>query len=98
MNLFFFKLGMILDATELYIWILVWLTLTYIQGHRGAKKQNLTHKFISESSYSVWMEFVTMLRLVGMMRLMIILSHVINIQRRERYVDDFHSRSQFFSY
>ena len=28
-----------IDTIELYIWILVWLTLTLIQGHRSARKQ-----------------------------------------------------------
>ena len=36
-----FKLGLMTDTVELYILILVLLTLTLIQGHRSARKQKL---------------------------------------------------------
>ena len=34
-----FKVGMVIDADEVFILILVWGTVAFIQGHRGANKQ-----------------------------------------------------------
>ena len=52
-----FKLNMNIDTTKLYILIHVWITWTYVQGHRYMRKQNgggrgvglqsLSHKFPS---------------------------------------------------
>ena len=35
----FFKLGMVTGTIELYILVLVWMTLTLIQGRRDARNQ-----------------------------------------------------------
>ena len=37
-ELIWFKLGMMVDTTEVYILILVWVTLTSIRGHRDVRK------------------------------------------------------------
>ena len=39
--LIWFQLGMIVDTIELSILILVSMTLTFVQGHRNARKQKL---------------------------------------------------------
>ena len=36
----FFKLCMVIVITEFYILILVWVTLTYMQGHCGMRNQS----------------------------------------------------------
>ena len=36
-----FRLGLMIDTIVLYVWILVWLTLTLIEGHRIVRKQKL---------------------------------------------------------
>ena len=33
-----FKLGLMIETTKLYIFILIWMTLTFIQGHSCMKK------------------------------------------------------------
>ena len=44
-----FKLGVMIEITKLYIFILVWMTLTFIQGHSYIRNQKLwcpfSHKF-----------------------------------------------------
>ena len=40
-----FKLGMIIDITELYNLIPVWMTLIFTQGHRVAGKRELVQSF-----------------------------------------------------
>ena len=40
-KLILFKLSTLIDASELYVLMLVWVTLTLIQGHRGTKQQKL---------------------------------------------------------
>ena len=42
-----FKLSMMIDTTEHYILILFYVTLTFIQGHRDARKQQLLHNLSS---------------------------------------------------
>ena len=41
-----FKIGIMIVATELYILILVYMTLTIIQGHREERKQNFCSSFL----------------------------------------------------
>ena len=43
-----FKLGMIIDTIKLYSLILVWLTLTVIEGHRDGRKQKLLCQVINQ--------------------------------------------------
>ena len=40
-----FKLGMIRETTKLYIFISMWMTLTFIQGHRSVRNQKLRCTF-----------------------------------------------------
>ena len=42
-----FKLCMMIDASELYIFIPVWVTMTFIQDHRGTRKLKLV-KFLAK--------------------------------------------------
>ena len=60
-----FKLGMMKDTVVLYILILIYLALTFIQSHRSARKllRQLSHKVLS--GFEV--EFGTLLRLVDVM-------------------------------
>ena len=39
-----FKLGVMIDSTELCILILVWVTLTLIQDVKGKRKQTILHQ------------------------------------------------------
>ena len=62
-----------IDSILLYVWVQVLLTLTFIQGHRSARKQkNFCTNYLKK--FSVWMEFGILLRLVGVMDLRPILS------------------------
>ena len=63
---------MVIDSLELCIVILVWLTLTFIQGHRSVRKQ----KLLRQLSHNVFMNLI------------LILSHLCSILRREPYVYD----------
>ena len=59
-----FKLGLMIDATELNNLILVYEILTLIQGHRDARNKTFLHHL----SYKVWNgfgQFGMLLRLVG---------------------------------
>ena len=49
------KLGIMIVAVELYILMLILLTLTFIQGHRSAKKQKPLHQ-LSHKVFS-WFEW-----------------------------------------
>ena len=42
-----FKLGMIIKTSELYIFVSVWMTLTFIQGHGCVRKKVCVH-FLSK--------------------------------------------------
>ena len=62
---------MIINATEFYILILVKLTLTLIQGHISARKQNILWQLSSIDLDGNR----TVLRFVSVMNLMLILFH-----------------------
>ena len=83
-----FKAGMMIDTFKLYILIPVCLTLTVIQGHKSARKQNLQRQL----SYKVFNRLgwnVVLPGFVGPVNLILILSYTFNIQRREPDVRDF---------
>ena len=66
-----FKLGMMIDTIVLYILILVYLILIFIQGHKSARKQ----KLLRQLSHKV--EFGELLRHVGVvMHILICLVHL----------------------
>ena len=72
---------MLIDTIELYMLILVLLAVTFIQGHRCARKQEYLRQ-LSQSFQSIWIEFGVVLSL-GVMNLVLILSYPLNIQGRE---------------
>ena len=75
-NLIWFKLGTMIDITELYILMLVLNDLTLVQGHKDARNPKLVHqKFQSSPS----MEFGVLLKIVCFMKLVLILSDPLNI-------------------
>ena len=43
-----FKLSMMIGTIDLYILILVFLTLTFIQGHRSARKQKFLGNYLTK--------------------------------------------------
>ena len=49
-----FKHGTMIDTIVLYIWILVLLTLTFIQVHRSVRKQQVPHKLSSVFNQFEW--------------------------------------------
>ena len=57
-DLLCFTAGVMIDTAELYIWITVYLTLTLIQGHRSARKQELmqqlSHNVFSWFFNGIW--------------------------------------------
>ena len=65
-----FKLDMMIDTTKLYILMLVYLTLTLIQGQGGARKQTAFVSVILYSFQWIWMECSVLLRFIGLMSLM----------------------------
>ena len=53
----FVRAWLILDATELYILLLVWVTLALIQGLWGVWKHKLAHQLSCKIFNGFWMEF-----------------------------------------
>ena len=49
-ELIWFKVGVMVDAIVLNIFVLIWLTLTLIQGHMNARKQKLLRQFSTKFS------------------------------------------------
>ena len=47
-----FRLGLMIHGTELYIFILIFVTLTFIQDHRDARKQRLSICYLPK----LWMD------------------------------------------
>ena len=95
-----FKLGLMIDAINLYSLIsAVWKILTFIQGHIWLKKQKKNKKqktknkktvlILSQISEFMWMKFCKLLQPVGLLKFMLNLFHMINIQEREFYLSDF---------
>ena len=81
---------MVLDITRFYILILVLMTLTLILGRRVARKQKNSVPNILESSQSQdLLEFGLLLRFVGLMKVIIIVSYLIGIQGKEPFLGDF---------
>ena len=65
------QLGVMIDTVVLYMLILVWLTLTLIQYHRGVIKQKFLHQLISQSFQLIWMEGGLLMKLVYVMKLLL---------------------------
>ena len=82
-----FKLGLIIDTVEHHILMLIWLTLTFIQGHisaRNFRKQKTSVWMISQSFLLIWWNLVCC---GDLLNLILILSSLISMQgRRESYV------------
>ena len=70
-----------IDTVILYILILVWLTLTLIQGHRNGKA-NTSAPIISQSFQSIWMEFGTVLRFVDVVNVILNLLSIWYVRER----------------
>ena len=51
LGLICFKLGLMIDIVLIYILMLVYLTLTLIQGHRDMRKQKLLYRFFHKVSH-----------------------------------------------
>ena len=87
-----FKLGMMIDATELYILILVYATLIINLESRsqGCKNVKACVTIISQSYGWILIVFGMLSRLVGLMNLIIIMSdqYSINCQGRESNLGD----------
>ena len=87
-----FKLSMMIDTIELYILILVWPLLWRSQECKKAKDYL---PIISQNFQSIWMEFGVLSRLVGVMNLILILSHLfkgedltcmISFSKKKKYI------------
>ena len=99
-NHFFFIHGVVIGAIDLCHFIPLSLTLTLVESHKVsawlhflshfwsdcARKQKLMRQFFSQSFQSVWMEFGMLLRRVGMINLVLILSCPFSIQGRKLYL------------
>ena len=84
-----YKLGVMIGITELELQFnSSLLNLIFIQGHRGARKQKnkqtTSAPGISQSSQSVWVEFGVLLRLVGLVKYILILSLLISMERKKK--------------
>ena len=87
-ELIWFKLGMIVDSIELYILILVSVTLTLIQGHSDAWSKTFYTSYITKFSTDldgIWYTFETCCSV----KLHAYLILLINIQMREAYLRNF---------
>ena len=71
------------NTSALYILILVYLTLTLIQGHRCVRKEKKSALIISQSFQSIWIESGLLSSLVSVANLMFILFRSFNILGRE---------------
>ena len=72
-----------IHGIELYILILVKVTLTFIQGHRTVKKEKLVHQLSNKSPFG--MGLVCVFKLVILVNLISMRSHLINSQGREPF-------------
>ena len=86
------KLDMMIDTIEPYIFMLVYLTLTFIQGHKNARKQKFCNNYLTKFQ-SIWMEIGILFGFVSVMNLILILAHLSNNQEREPYLCDFVKKS-----
>ena len=81
---------MMIDTIVFYILIRVWMTVTLSQGHSSARKQKL---LCTNYLTKLWLQFGILLRLVGVLNHILILSHLFNIQGRESCMTDFVDRN-----
>ena len=84
-----YKLSMMIDTTELYCLIPVWMTWIFIQGHCCMRKQKLLHSFSLQFSQLTGMKFSMVPWPVSFLKLMLNLFHTISTPGREPYLDDF---------
>ena len=85
-----FKLGMVIDANEPFILILVILTL--IQGHKSTRKQKLCTIF-SPNPQTIWLDFGILFRFISLMTYSIYSSQF-NAEGRKQYSSDILSRTK----
>ena len=71
-----------MGITELYILRPGWMTLTFIQGYSYLRNRKTTVTLFLNIAQSIWMK-------VGLLKHMLHLFHMINIQGRELYWHDF---------
>ena len=79
---------MMINSFELYILILIWLTMIMIQHHVSVRKQNFNLQSSYEGFQSFWMEFGVLLRHVDLMNLILIVSCLSSSQEKEPYLVD----------
>ena len=89
-ELIWFQFGMMIDTTELHILILVYRTLTMVQGHRSAKKAKMCAPSISQFFYLFVWNLVYCWHLIVLW--MCILTCQINILGREPLLVWFHKK------
>ena len=65
-----FRLGMMMDSTEIFILIKVCIDLDLHSRSEGCKKANITVPIISQSFELIWLELWMLRRLAGLMKLM----------------------------
>ena len=77
-----FKLGLLTDTIQIYILILYVSDLNLDSRSERCENINTSIQIILQSCQMIWIEFVMLLRLVGLMMLILSLCVIINIQRR----------------
>ena len=73
---------MLLNSTAWYYndsMILVWMAIIFIQGHRDVRKLNFCANYVTKFTF---MEFQVLLKLVGVINLILMLSHLIGVQEK----------------
>ena len=90
-----FKVSVVIDTIGLCSWMIVSLTLALIQGQRSkeCEKAKTSMAIISQIFQLILMEFSMLLRLVGIVNLIVILSRLYNIQGREPCLCDFDKKN-----
>ena len=81
-----FKFGMMIDKSELYIWILPVVISTWIQSHKSARNEQFLRP-LSPSCLSFYMELGLLLRPVGLMNLILLLSRLSSVLGRDSALD-----------
>ena len=85
-----FKFSLMLKTTEFYILIPVSMTLTFHLRVTGASRKK---NFLRSFSFKVLnqrLKCSTLPQPLGLLKLMLSLCHMLNINRRELYLCDFH--------
>ena len=83
-----FKVGMIIEITNLWILVSVWMTLTFIHGH-SCMKRNASVSIFLEISLLILTNFRMLLQLVDLLKLKLNLFCTNNIQGRKHCWHDF---------